>query len=80
MTLALWEPSLVELGAVGYLSKPKGEFVTLLNAFREIPSVYGYGRVSKESQSSNKRSVAQRGFDAIQGMLTFKSRNDGEYR
>ncbi|OAX32886.1 hypothetical protein K503DRAFT_804834 [Rhizopogon vinicolor AM-OR11-026] len=29
---ALWYPSAVEVGAVGYISKPKGGFVTLMNA------------------------------------------------
>jgi hypothetical protein len=31
--LPLWDPSPVEIGAVGYLCKPQGNFVTLFNAF-----------------------------------------------
>ncbi|KAK7046149.1 hypothetical protein VNI00_007152 [Paramarasmius palmivorus] len=33
VTLPLWSPSPIAIGAVGYLSKPKGAFVTLFNAF-----------------------------------------------
>jgi len=87
VTLPLWTPCAISLGAVGYLSKPSGEFVTLFNAFdpfkssggvaRGMPSVYGYGRVTPESQRQDKRNAAQRGFDAITGLLTFKNKGDG---
>lgn len=87
MTLPLWGPSPVTLGAVGYLSKPSGTFVTLFNALnpeksmnaavKRMPSVYGYGRVSSGSQRQDKRNAAQRGLDAFVGLLTFKSKGDG---
>ncbi|KAF9462806.1 hypothetical protein BDZ94DRAFT_1260375 [Collybia nuda] len=87
LTLPLWGPSPVSLGAVGYLSKPDGSFVTLFNALnpekcvnpavKSLPSVYGYGRVSSGSQRQDKRNAAQRGLDAFVGLLTFKSKGDG---
>jgi hypothetical protein len=87
VTLPLWSPSPVGLGPVGYLSKPSGEFVTLFNSFdpakmsggvaKGMPSVYGYGRVTPGSQRQDKRNVAQRGFDAIAGLLTFKNMGNG---
>ncbi|KAG5640616.1 hypothetical protein DXG03_007905, partial [Asterophora parasitica] len=84
LTLPLWEPTPVSLGAVGYLSKPSGKFVTLFNSFhpeksaeeqaRGLPSLYGYGRVASGSQRQDKRNAAQRGYDAFVGLLTFKGR------
>ncbi|KAF8547149.1 hypothetical protein OG21DRAFT_959723 [Imleria badia] len=86
LTLPLWSPTCVELGAVGYLSKPKGEFITLFNAIdplqscderlRHLPSMYGYGKFEVQKQEEGKRSVAQRGLDAISVFLTFKTRGD----
>ncbi|KAF9255884.1 hypothetical protein L218DRAFT_911907 [Marasmius fiardii PR-910] len=83
LTLPLWSPGPVAIGAVGYLHKPEGKFVTLFNAFnpekskdiqsRGIPSVYGYGKVGTGSQRQDKRNVAQRGLDAIAGFLTFRN-------
>jgi hypothetical protein len=87
VTLPLWSPSPVGLGAIGYLSKPRGTFVTLFNALnpekspnlaiRGLPSVHGYGRLSTGSQRQDKRNAALRGLDAIAGLLTFKSKGDG---
>ncbi|KAJ7072080.1 hypothetical protein C8F01DRAFT_1361505 [Mycena amicta] len=87
LTLPLWTPSPVNLGAVGYLSKPSGAFVTIFNCFapdksafghlRSMPSVHGYGHVSVGGQRQDKRNAAQRGLDAIAGLLTFKTRSDG---
>ncbi|KAE9407480.1 hypothetical protein BT96DRAFT_933245 [Gymnopus androsaceus JB14] len=84
LTLPLWTPTPIALGAIGYLSKPKGEFITLFNAFhpqksdstlaKDLPSVHGYGKVSTGSQRQDKRNAAQRGLDAIAGLLTFKGR------
>jgi hypothetical protein len=85
LTLALWEPSVVQLGDVGYLSKPKGAFVTLFNALKHqkaggflggLPSMSGYGNVSKGSLRLDKKNVAQKGLDAFSGLLTFRSRNE----
>jgi len=86
--LPLWDPSPVDLGAVGYLSKPRGRFITLFNAFspqnsdhamvRRLPSIYGYGQVKDGSQKLDKRSRLQQGLDAVTGpfagLLTFGSR------
>ena len=79
VTLPLWTPSPIALGAVGYYSKMTGEFITLFNSFkpgetsdgmaRNIPSLYGYGRVSTGSQRQDKRNVAQRGMAVIQSWL-----------
>ena len=77
--LPLWDPSLVKVGDVGYLEKPRGAFVKLFNAFtppkpsgtrvQRIPSIHGYGEVTVSSQKQNKRTVAQRGIDALQSMF-----------
>lgn len=86
VTLPLWSPTRVELGAVGYHSKSKGEFITLFNAIdplqsceerlRRLPSMYGYGKFEVQKREDGKRSVAQRGLDAISVFLTFKTRGD----
>ncbi|KAG6811114.1 hypothetical protein H0H93_014577, partial [Arthromyces matolae] len=84
-TLPLWEPSPIKLGAVGYLSKPEGKFITLFNslapekgtigAVQGLPSLYGYGRVSCGHQRQDRRNAAQRGYDAFVGLLTFKGKS-----
>ncbi|KAF7355415.1 Protein kinase domain-containing protein [Mycena sanguinolenta] len=80
LTLPLWNPVSIAVGAVGFLDKSSGQFVTLFNCFYPdkatsdvsgLPSVYGYGRVTTGSQRIDKRSAAQRGLDAITGLLTF---------
>lgn len=86
MLLPLWTPSHILIGAVGYHSKPSGEFVTLLNAFhpiessagkaKDMPSLYGYGDVPMHSQKADKRSLAQRTMDLVQGVFS-KSKSDG---
>lgn len=80
VTLPLWTPSSVGLGDVGYLDKPSGAFVTLFNAFSPekssivgLPSLYGYGRITRGEQRQDKRGAARRGLDALAGFLTFKS-------
>ncbi|KAF9233130.1 hypothetical protein BU15DRAFT_80438 [Melanogaster broomeanus] len=89
LTLPLWSPTRVELGAVGYLSKPNGEFITLFNALdpskgsedslRGLPSMYKYGDFTKYGREDNVRDVAQRSLDALSGSLTFKTRGDQSY-
>ncbi|TBU21950.1 hypothetical protein BD311DRAFT_869668 [Dichomitus squalens] len=85
LTLPLWTPSQILIGAVGYHSKANyGEFVTLFSSFepekssngrvKNIPSLYGYGRVSQGSQRQDKRNVAQRGMDMIQSWLGPRNR------
>ncbi|KAI9434573.1 hypothetical protein H4582DRAFT_1818451 [Lactarius indigo] len=80
LTLPLWRPSPVELGAVGFLSKPDGRFETLFNAFKpgatsggkadELPMLSGYGRVLTGSQRQDKRNAAQRGLDRVHGLFS----------
>lgn len=82
VTLPLWTPSPVAIGAVGYHSKARGgEFITLFSSLdpaessggraKDIPSVYGDGRESRQGyQRRDKRNVAQRGVDAIHSWLT----------
>ncbi|KAH9985258.1 hypothetical protein BJV77DRAFT_1084863 [Russula vinacea] len=81
LTLPLWRPSRVELGAVGFISKPEGRFETLFNAFNpeatsaggkadELPMLSGYGKVLQGNQRQDKRNAAQRGFDRVQGMFS----------
>jgi hypothetical protein len=87
VTLPLWNPTVVELGAVGYLSKLNGTFVTLCNAFypekslnsavQGMASLYGYGHVKKGNQRLDERNVAKRGLDAFVGLLTFRGRSGG---
>lgn len=80
LTLPLWRPSHVELGAVGFLSKPEGRFETLFNAFNPgatsggkadgLPMLSGYGKVIQGNQRQDKRNAAQRGFDRVQGLFS----------
>jgi hypothetical protein len=89
VTLPLWSPSHVELGAVGYLSKPAGQFITLFNAMHpqktagsktmNIPSLGGYGSIRTGKKFDSKLTVTQRGRALISGLLTFGSTNDGTH-
>lgn len=70
------------MGAVGYLHKPEGEFITLFNAFdppqtsngvlRGMASLYGYGKISQGNQRQDKRNRAQRSLDVLQSWLVSK--------
>ena len=83
VTLPLWDPSPVEVGAVGYLSKPRGQFVTLFNALipgiadhpgiQTLPSIHGYGPAQAETHKQDKRTVTQKGMDVFAGLLTFRT-------
>lgn len=83
VTLPLWEPCPVEVGAVGYLSKPRGRFVTLFNALtpgkathpgtQSLPSIHGYGRAQVGTHRQDRRTVTQKGMDAFAGLLTFRT-------
>jgi abelson tyrosine-protein kinase 1 len=79
VTLPLWRPSHVELGAVGFLSKPERRFETYTfnpgatsvgGMADELPMLSGYGKVLQGSQRQDKRNAAQRGFDRVQGLLS----------
>ncbi|KAF5329372.1 hypothetical protein D9619_009450 [Psilocybe cf. subviscida] len=84
LTLPLWDPSPVEVGAVGYLSKPEGRFITLFNALRPreetehpkigtIGSIEGFGSVALGEQRLPKKTVFQGALDIIIGSLTFRN-------
>ncbi|KDR78141.1 hypothetical protein GALMADRAFT_245167 [Galerina marginata CBS 339.88] len=78
LVLSLWEPSPIELGDIGYLSKPKGQFVTLFSAYdprtsdqpeiRVLPSIQGYGVVKDEKQHHPKRTVTRRALNIIDSL------------
>lgn len=82
LTLPLWSPSIVDIGSVGYLNKPKGEFITLFNSFdppetsngvlKGMANLYGYGKISQGSYRQDKRNRAQRGLDVIHSWLSSK--------
>jgi hypothetical protein len=84
--LALWEPVPVALGAVGYVLKPTGSFITLFNAMdplevddprvKNMPSIAGYGKVPIGSERHVTRNVALRGLDAVVGFLSSGKRDD----
>lgn len=86
VTLPLWSPAPVAVGAVGYLDRPSGTFVTLFNSYDPtrtskgranlIPSLSGYGKVSQGRQRQDKRNAALRGYDMVQGMIS-RSKGDG---
>lgn len=82
VALPLWSPTSVDLGAVGYLSKPKGEFITLLNAYdppksshpsiQKLPSIDGYGHTVHKEQRNDVRKFTQKALDFLSGgYLTF---------
>ncbi|RXW18599.1 hypothetical protein EST38_g7248, partial [Candolleomyces aberdarensis] len=88
LILPLWQPSPVHMGAVGYLKKPDGEFITLFNALspgkssysavRDLPSIYGYGKAELRSQKQDKLNVLQKGLDSIVGWVPIsRNKNDG---
>ncbi|KAJ8507429.1 hypothetical protein ONZ45_g10193 [Pleurotus djamor] len=81
LTLPLWNPSPVALGAVGYLMKPQGSFVTLFNATNplnsaglDMASLKGYGDFTTGKQRDNKRHLPQRVLDSLTNI--FKSSNE----
>ncbi|KZT21885.1 hypothetical protein NEOLEDRAFT_1072805 [Neolentinus lepideus HHB14362 ss-1] len=86
LTLPLWTPTKVSLGDVGYLSKPSGHFVTLFNAYDPVNTsgnalagmraLETYGTVKRGTQKQDKRTVAQRGWEVIQGFLPSRRSND----
>ncbi|CCM04156.1 uncharacterized protein FIBRA_06318 [Fibroporia radiculosa] len=73
LTLALWHPTHIVPGAVGFLSKERGEFITLFNAFKptQIPegavlrSLETYGDTKMVHLRDVKRDVPRRGMDLL---------------
>jgi abelson tyrosine-protein kinase 1 len=84
VTIPLWDPSPVEVGAVGYLSKPQGHFVTLFNAFtpskadnlgiQSLPSIRAYGPVQLATNQEGRRTIIQNSMDTLAGLLAFRNR------
>ncbi|KZT05047.1 uncharacterized protein LAESUDRAFT_750759 [Laetiporus sulphureus 93-53] len=83
LTLPLWTPIHVPLGAVGYLSRPSGTFIPLFDAFKPLESsdtatgamasLQGYGNIPMGSSRNDKRGVARRGMDMLHAWLAAKS-------
>lgn len=82
VTCPLWSPTPVALSAVGYLSKPKGEFITLFSAYspdkalnpliKKLPSIEGYGHAGRAEVRQDRRTVTQWALDLFKGgILTF---------
>ncbi|KAJ2913972.1 hypothetical protein MD484_g6448, partial [Candolleomyces efflorescens] len=79
LVLPLWQPSLVQMGAVGYLKKPEGEFITLFNALSPVrsnnsavaslPSIYAYGKADLRNQKQDKVNIIQKGLDTFVGFI-----------
>lgn len=67
--LPLWTPSIVGVGAVGYLQKSSGSFITFFNAFsprtskhpeiQSLPSLNGYGEVKVKLTKPDKVSLSK---------------------
>ncbi|OSC98340.1 hypothetical protein PYCCODRAFT_1397242 [Trametes coccinea BRFM310] len=76
LTLPLWSPSKVPIGAVGYHSPSRGgEFIILFDSLnpskspegraQPIPSLLSYGRINQSKFRQDRRGVAQRGMDMV---------------
>ncbi|KAF7759675.1 hypothetical protein Agabi119p4_11370 [Agaricus bisporus var. burnettii] len=86
LNLALWQPVPVTIGAVGYMVRPTGSFVTLFNAITpcdspdprvaNMPSIRGYGSISIGSHRHVTRNVAKRGLDAVVEFLSSGKREE----
>ncbi|KAF9039913.1 hypothetical protein BJ165DRAFT_1494598 [Panaeolus papilionaceus] len=80
LTLFLWDPTPVEVGAVGFLSKPAGQFVTLFNAItpekcheikiRSLSSLRNNGNVAIGVDKSDSRRLSRKAYDFISGSRT----------
>ncbi|KAI8992712.1 hypothetical protein BD414DRAFT_412646 [Trametes punicea] len=91
LTLPLWTPSQIPVGAVGYHNKAGGgEFLVLFNATdptqssggfaRGIPRLSAFGRASQASERQDKRPVAQRGLDTVRSLFRGSPRGPPESR
>ncbi|TFY75206.1 hypothetical protein EWM64_g8808 [Hericium alpestre] len=79
VNLPLWMPSPIVLGAVGYLSKPQGWFVTLFNAFEPLESSSGhasyikslseYGSIKQGHNKQNRFTAVHHGLHHAQDHL-----------
>jgi len=86
VSLALWDPIPVAVGAVGYVIRPSGTFITLFNAInpmetddprvKSMPSIAGYGKTPIGNHRHATRNAALRGLDAVVGFLSSGKRDD----
>jgi len=86
VSLALWDPVPVAVGAVGYAVRPSGTFMTLFNAINPtetddprvkcMPSIAGYGKAPIGNHRHATRNAALRGLDAVVGFLSSGKRDD----
>ena len=86
VSLALWDPVPVAVGAVGYVVRPSGTFITLFNAInptetddsrvQSMPSIAGYGKTPIGNHRHATRNAALRGLDAVVGFLSSGKRDD----
>jgi hypothetical protein len=77
LVLPLWSPTHVELGDVGYLSKPDGKFIRLFNCFDSPGSLQPGGngipsllrtKVQRSSKTQEKRTMVQVGVELAQDL------------
>ncbi|KAJ6608513.1 hypothetical protein B0H10DRAFT_2194368 [Mycena sp. CBHHK59/15] len=80
LTLPLWKPSPVDLGAVGYLAKPEGEFRTLFNCCN--PTETSNGRLSAlpplldtmvSRHKQNPNNMARKGMKIVDKLMNKSS-------
>ncbi|KAI9060354.1 hypothetical protein FKP32DRAFT_1595433 [Trametes sanguinea] len=87
LTLPLWTPSKVSVGAVGYHSPSRGgQFVVLFDSLnpsessggraKDIPSLPSYRHINQNMDRQDRRSVVQRGLDMV-ASWTGASRRQG---
>lgn len=86
VSLALWDPVPVAVGAIGYVVRPSGTFITLFNAInptetddprvQSMPSIAGYGKTPIGNHRHATRNAALRGLDAVVGFLSSGKRDD----
>ncbi|KAF9039931.1 hypothetical protein BJ165DRAFT_1494612 [Panaeolus papilionaceus] len=75
LTLCLWEPTPIEVGAVGFLSKPAGQFVTLFNAMtpqkcyrikiKTLSNLGNNGNAAIGVDKSDSRKLVHKAYDFI---------------
>lgn len=89
MRLALWDPSPVDVGAVGYLERPRGRFITLFNALHPrhasdhavttLHPLGAYGHAAVGKTTKELRTSLERGRALVNGILRFRSKRLGTF-
>ncbi|KAF9039939.1 hypothetical protein BJ165DRAFT_1613590 [Panaeolus papilionaceus] len=82
LTLPLWDPSPIEIGAVGYLSKPAGQFCPLFNSMsptksdkieiKALPPLGKDGDVTIGIDRSDTRTLTHKVYDLVSGPRTVR--------